>query len=90
MDVAPAETTLASLPVGSRLLIRSRKDWRFAAISRISGDRAILTVCSPSGHTYGQGFGIDAQVIKDGSLYLLLNPCADSWRNNLGHYDKRW
>lgn len=90
MEASPGETTLASLPVGSRLIVRSRKDWRFAAVSKFTEERVVLTVCSPSGHTYRLRRESDAAVIRDGILYILPYDCEDSWRENFGRYDVRW
>ena len=86
----PAETTLDQLPVGSRLLVRSRTDWRFAAISKVVDERIVLTVCSPSGHTYRLRRQHDTAVIRDGILFILPYDCEDSWRDNFTSYDVRW
>jgi hypothetical protein len=85
-----AETKLSSLPVGSRLLVRSRKDWRFAAVSRFIEERVVLTVCSPSGHTYRVRRESDTMVVRDGILYVLPYDCTDNWRENFSRYDVRW
>ena len=90
MEAQPAETTLASLPVGSRLLVRSRTDWRFAAISRKVDERIVLTVCSPSGHTYRLRRTTDTILVRDGLLYILPYASNDGWRQNFGRYDLRW
>ncbi|HEY2848011.1 MAG TPA: hypothetical protein VGI80_09350 [Pyrinomonadaceae bacterium] len=90
MEGSRTETTLASLPVGSRLLVRSRNDWRFAAVSKVAEERVVLTVCSPSGHTYRLRREQDSPVIRDGILYILPYECNDTWRENFGRYDERW
>ena len=90
MEELPLETTLASLPIGSRLLVRSRTDWRFAAISKVVEERVVLTVCSPSGYTYRLRRELDTAVVCDGILYILPYECGDSWRDNFCGYDLRW
>jgi len=90
MEGSSAEITLDKLPVGSRLLVRSRTDWRFAAISKVVGERVVLTVCSPSGHTYRLRREPDTVVIRDGILYILPSGYEDEWKDNFGRYDTRW
>ena len=90
MKALPTETMLASLPVGSRLLVRSRKDWRFAAISRKTEERIVLTVCSPSGHAYRLRRDADSIVLNDGAVYRLPSLEPDPWIDNFAKYDWRW
>jgi len=90
MPTQPAGTTLDQLPVGSRLLVRSKKDWRFAAVSKVVEERVVLTVCSPSGHTYRLRRDLDSALIRDGILYILPYDCEDNWKDNFGRYDVRW
>ena len=86
----PASLTLDQLAVGSRLLVRSKTDWRFAAISRVVEERVVLTVCSPKGGTYRLRRDLDTIVIRDGLLYILPYECDDTWRDNFSRYDVRW
>jgi len=90
MEAQPAEIALASLPVGSRLLVRSRTDWRFAAVSKVLEELVVLTVCSPSGHTYRLRRDTDTVLLRDGVLHILPYDCGDDWRENFGRYDLRW
>ena len=90
MEAPSTETTLASLPVGSRLLVRSRTGWRFAAVSKVVDERIVLTVCSPSGHTYRLRRENDTVVVRDGLLYILPSLHTDDWRQNFSRYDPRW
>jgi len=90
MDASKPETTLAQLAVGSRLLVRSRVDWRFAAISRIDEERVVLTVCSPSGRTYRLRRELDAQVLIEGTVPVLPHDGNENWRENFSRYDHRW
>ncbi len=81
---------LSSLAVGSRLLVRSRVDWRFAAVSRIAEDLVVLTVCSPTGRTYRLRRDSDAQVLVEGTIPILPYEKSEDWRDNFSRYDHRW
>jgi hypothetical protein len=86
----PTEIMLSSLPVGSRLLVRSRQDWRFAAVSKVVDQRVVLTVCSPKGGTYRLRRDTETILVRDGILYVLPYDCEDNWRDNFTRYDVRW
>jgi hypothetical protein len=89
MDTAD-QITLDKLPVGSRLLVRSREDWRFAAVSKVVESRVVLTVCSPKGGTYRLRRDTDTVLVRDGLLFILPYDCHDTWRDNFTSYDVRW
>lgn len=84
------DVTLSELPVGSRLVVRSKVDWRFAAVSKFVEERVVLTVCSPKGGTYRLRRQSDTILVRDGLLYVLPYDCEDTWRDNFGRYDSRW
>ena len=84
------DVMLSELPVGSRLVVRSKVDWRFAAVSKVVEERVVLTVCSPKGGTYRLRRQSDTILIRDGLLYVLPSDCEDTWRDNFGRYDSRW
>ena len=90
MEAAKTEITLEKLSVGARLLVRSRTDWRFAAIAKIVEEKVVLTVCSPSGYTYRLRRELDAAVSMEGTIPVLLYDSDDTWRDNFGRYDHRW
>ena len=90
METAETQITLDQLPVGSRLLVRSRVDWRFAAISKRSEGKIVITVCSPSGHTYRLRRDADAEITFNGPIPVLTSPFEDNWHENFGSYDVRW
>ncbi len=90
METAKTQITLASLAVGTRLLVRSRLDWRFAAVSRVAEDRIVLTVCSPTGRTYRLRREMDAQIVMEGTIPILPHDKAEDWRGNFSRYDLRW
>lgn len=89
----PAETqvtTLDKLAIGTRLLVRSKTDWRFASIAKVVEERVVLTVCSPKGGTYRLRREPDTTILLEGKLYILPYECSDTWRDNFGRYDSRW
>ena len=78
------------MAVGSRLIVRSRKDWRFAAISKRSEDKTVLTVCSPNGRTYRLRRESGSTVSMHGVIPVLVSELGDDWRENFSSYDLRW
>ena len=85
---APA-ATLGSLPVGARLILRCRADWRAATVASFEPDaaRVVLNVASPNGHTYRVRRPADATLTYDGHLPILGE---GQWRAGLARYDVRW
>jgi len=71
-------------------MVRSKADWRFAAVSKIVDERIVLTVCSPGGHTYRLYRDPDSELFLDGIIPILVYDEPDDWRENLGSYDYRW
>lgn len=90
MESAKAEITLDKLSVGSRLIVRSRTDWRFAAVSKIVEGRVTLTVCSPSGRTYRLRRDLTAEIVLEGTIPVLIYDAPDHWLENFTTYDRRW
>jgi hypothetical protein len=78
------------MPVGSRLLVRSKADWRQASISKRSDEKIVITVCSPGGRTYRLRRTTDAGVILSGHIAVLIADFPDTWRSNFSCYDTRW
>ena len=87
LEASLQASTLASLPLGARLVMRCRKDWRVATVAAILPDKIVLSVGSPSGHTYRVRRPHDAQLSFDGTIPLLGEGC---WRAGLVRYDLRW
>ncbi len=90
METTKTQITLDQLPIGSRLIVRSRVDWRFAAVSKVSDQRVVLTVCSPGGRTYRLRREMDSEIDLDGIIPVLRHDLGDNWRDNFGSYDLRW
>jgi len=87
LEIGSQELTLASLPLGARLVMRCRKDWRVACVIAILPDKIVLSVSSPTGHTYRVSRPHDAQLSFDGQIPLLGE---GHWRAGLVRYDARW
>jgi hypothetical protein len=79
--------TLGSLPVGARLILRCRADWRAATVSAFEAERVVLNVASPGGHTYRVRRPSDSPLAFDGGIPVLGEGC---WRAGLARYDLRW
>ena len=90
MEPAETQITLQQLAVGSRLIVRSKLDWRFAAVSKVVEERVVLTVCSPTGRTYRLRRDLDCELLMEGTIPILAYEETDSWRDNFSHYDVRW
>jgi hypothetical protein len=94
LDASPLATqppaTLAQLPLGARLILRCRKDWRTAVVAARALDSITLSVCSPSGHTYRVRRPPAAALSFDGHIPILSERDHACWRAALARYDMRW
>jgi len=90
MELAEAQITLAKIPLGGRLLVRSKTDWRVAVVCRIAEDKITIPVASPKGYNYRLRRPLDAVVDFDGRIPYLISDTAESWRENFSIYDVRW
>lgn len=79
--------TLAALPLGARLILRCRKDWRVASVAAVALDQITLSVASPSGYTYRVRRPPNAALTYEGAIPILGE---GSWRIGLARYDARW
>jgi hypothetical protein len=82
--------TLASLPLGARLLVRSKTDWRVAVVCRISDEQITISVASPKGYNYRLRRAPETDVQLDGRIPFLTLESAEPWRENFTSYDVRW
>jgi len=82
--------TLGEFPIGARLLVRSRKDWRTAVVSQFDAEKATLIVCSPNGRTYRLRRLLEIEIIFDGTMPMLKSDLEENWRENFSKYDFRW
>ena len=90
METPETQITLHDLPIGARLIVRTKKDWRFAVVSKFDAEKATLIVCSPSGRTYRLRRFLEAEVIYDGEIPILKIEIDENWRENFSKYDFRW
>jgi hypothetical protein len=90
VEAPETKLTLNELPIGSRLIVRSRTDWRFAAISKIVDERVVLTVCSPSGRTYRLRRDLDTAILWESTIPVIIFSEIEEWRENFCCYDLRW
>ena len=90
METAKTQITLDQLSVGSRLLVRSKTDWRFAAVSKVVDERIVLTVCSPGGRTYRLRREMDCEIFMEGTIPILVCDEDKNWRENFSRSDTRW
>ena len=82
--------TLAALPVGARLVLRCRKDWRDATVAFLEPGRVVLSVNSPTGHSYRVRRPPDSLLFLDGYVPVLGAGTPLSWRAGRVRYDERW
>lgn len=90
VEPAKAQITLREIPLGGRLLVRSKKDWRTAVVSRITEDFITLSIASPTGYNYRIRRTADMEIAFDGRIPFLRMEDTDSWRDNFSSYDSRW
>jgi hypothetical protein len=84
---ATGEYTLSALPLGARLILRCRKDWRDATVIAVSLEAVTLSVMSPTGRTYRLRRPPESPLSYDGSIPVLGE---GHWRTGLARYDSRW
>lgn len=90
-EISEKQLILGDLAVGSRLVLRCKKDWREAVVSQLSGEKAVLIIWSVTGKTYRVRRPLSAQIIFDGAIPILPVECEEiEWRENLIRYDSRW
>lgn len=90
METAETQTTLSEMPVGARLLVRTKKDWRTAVVSHFGEEKATLIVCSPSGRTYRLRRCLKTEIVFDGRFSIIKFDPEEDWRDNFSRYDFRW
>ena len=90
MEAVPSQTTLRELPVGTRLLLRTRKDWRSAVISRCGESSVSLRVCCSSGRTYWTRRDHETEVIFERNILRVQTLTEEDWRENFAKFEMRW
>lgn len=84
------DISLGDLPLGGRLLVRSKKDWRVAVVSRKTEEFISLSIASPSGYNYRIRRTADVLISFDGIIPFLPREESEPWRENFTGYDYRW
>lgn len=90
METAETLITLRELPVGGRLLVRSKTDWRSAVVCRFNEEKATLSVASPTGRNYRLHRVLESEITFDGGIPILKIETDEDWRENFTKYDLRW
>jgi hypothetical protein len=90
VEITETLITLRELPIGARLLVRTKTDWRSAVVSRIDIEKVVISVCSPTGRTYRLRRALEAEIILDGGIPILKIESEEDWRENFTKYDFRW
>jgi len=90
METILSQTTLRELPVGTRLLLRTSKDWRSAVISRTGETDVALRVCCSSGRTYWTKRDCETAVIQEQNIFRLEAFTEEDWRTNFAKFEIRW
>jgi hypothetical protein len=82
--------TLGEIPVGGRLLIRSKVEWRSAVVTKKNDDKVTLAVASPRGRTYRLRRPVFSEIYPDTAIPVLKFEIEEDWRSNFSSYDPRW
>jgi hypothetical protein len=82
--------TLADLPLGGRLLVRSRSDWRTAAVALITSEKITISISSPKGTTYRIHRAPDQSLRIEQGFILMDRGLEEEWKPNFAIYDVRW
>ena len=81
------QIALNTLPIGAKLLVQCKSDWRMAVVSANFEGKTTLQICSPKGRTYRKRCAAETFIIYDGAIPLLGEGV---WRDELVRYDFRW
>jgi len=81
------QINLCEMPVGSRLMIQCKNDWRMAVISAVIEENVILRICSPKGGTYRKKCTAETVINFDGAIPFLGE---GAWKETYVKYDCRW
>jgi hypothetical protein len=90
MEAAETQITLSELPVGTRLLLRTKTDWRSAVISRVGETSIALRVCCSSGRSYWTKRAPELSVVQEANIFRLATIVEEDWRTNFAKFEVRW
>ncbi|MGI8494860.1 MAG: hypothetical protein ACR2L1_06055 [Pyrinomonadaceae bacterium] len=81
---------MSELPIGARLVVKCKKNWRGAVVSKRDEEKITLIVCSTTGGTYRLRRLPETILLFDGDVPILPHGCEENWRGNFIKYDLRW
>ena len=81
---------LSDLPLGGRLLIRSRTNWRVGVIASIAVDVITISVASPKGRNYKIRRDPQNSIAITKGFCFLGEGKVEEWTENFAIYDPRW
>ena len=90
MELTQSRITLGEFPLGGRLLVRSKKDWRVAVVSRKTEEYISISIASPRGGCYRIRRTAEVLIQLDGGIPYLPKDETEPWRENFTGYDVRW
>ena len=90
MLISEYPSTLRQLPLGARLLYRSKTQWRVAVVAKIGEDWITLSVASSTGYNYRLRRLPETEIAFDGTIPFLVFHSNENWRDNFSIYDLRW
>jgi hypothetical protein len=89
-EVISTRRPLSDLPVGTRLILRTKTDWRSAVISRVGEDSVALRVCCSSGRVYWTKRASEMEVLLEENIFRLETIVEEDWRTNFAKFETRW
>ena len=87
MEIAKTKINLRDFPIGAKLIVQCKKDWRAAVVSSITEEKITLQIYSPTGRMYRKSYATETLIDLDG-IFPILGDGA--WREGLAKYDLRW
>jgi hypothetical protein len=81
--------TVGDLPTGTRVVIRSRTDWRTGAIARSNDEKVTVSVASPSGRNYRIRLEKSIRVNTREPIYIIPKGSDVDWLSVFCEYDDR-
>lgn len=90
METSSHRLTLGEFPLGGRLLVRSKKDWRVAVVARKTEEYVSISIASPTGYNYRTRHTVETELLFDGRVHFLNKYDTEPWPENLTGYDVRW
>lgn len=90
MEPAEVIVRLSQIPIGGRLMVRSRVDWRTAVVAKHGEEKTTLAVASASGRCYRIYRSLDSLVTCDGNIAVLYSERSEPWKENMLRLDSRW